>query len=166
MNPVSAFRPIGARSGIFVEAGRGYGWGDVKNYLDRSVERSFLTIGGAKAGNRFWVIADVRIALYNDKGDDVMMYVDASPFGFFGIAQRVRASAFATSEKQWVHDWRQDTVFTTRRKSHHNKTHGSHARPRGINIAFFLLLLKGFSTRIQNSLCDRPLFQCQSPKTS
>lgn len=81
MNPASAFKRIRVYEGVYRQAARLCDLGNPLNYPDPSVKRSLLTLDGAMAGNQCWAIADARMASYNDKACDVIIYTNASSSG-------------------------------------------------------------------------------------
>lgn len=143
MNPASAFKLMRAYRGVYRQTARGYDWDDPLNYLDPSVHQSLLSLGGALAENIWWTIADVRMASYNDKDYDVIVYTDASASGWGAIAQSTSTGKVTTYQQQWVHNLHPDTKVVSTTNLHFNKKHSAHAEPRGAHIALRQLVKEG-----------------------
>jgi len=143
MNPASAFKLMRAYRGVYRQTARGYDWDDPLNYLDPSVHQSLLSLGEALAKNKWWTIADVRMASYDDKDYDFIVYTDASASGWGAIAQNTHTGAVTTYQQQWVHDLHPNTRVTATKSLQFNKKHSAHAEPRGAHIALQQLVKEG-----------------------
>lgn len=143
LNPASAFKLLRAYRGVYRQTSRGYDWDDPLNYLDPSVHRSLLNLGEQLVRNKWWSIADIRIASYNDRDYDVIMYTDASASGWGAIAQKTQTGAVTTYQQQWVHDMHPGTKPIPTTTTQFNKKHSAHAEPRGVHIALQQLVKEG-----------------------
>lgn len=143
INPASAFKLMRAYRGVYRQTARGYDWDDPLNYLDSTVHQSLLTLGHELAENKWWTIADERMASYDDKDYDFIVYTDASASGWGAIAQSTHTGTVTTYQQQWVHDLYPATKVVLTKGLHFNKKHSAHAEPRGAHIALQQLVKEG-----------------------